>query len=232
MSYPDLIEDAGHYFITETQKNVGRVHEIPLELLDGLFGQFEGKTVAKAGIALDLPGDKPVPETAAMPVLPEFHVRDNTRPDYQGKDTRAGFTIDFWLQLESLAPGQIILDSRGDAGSGILLATTGAGTIRITLNDGRQESSWDCDRDSLHAGKLQHVGIVVDGGPKIITFVIDGVLCDGGDQRQFGWGRFSPTLRAPKGADTLQIASCLRALRLYARALRTSEIVGNYRAGV
>jgi hypothetical protein len=42
--------------------------------------------------------------------------------------------------------------------------------------------------------------ITVDGGPKIITFVVDGTLCDGGEQRQFGWGRFSPDLRTPKGA--------------------------------
>ena len=54
---------------------------------------------------------------------------------------------------------------------------------------------------------------------------------DGGDQRQFGWGRFSPTLRTPHGAPTLKIARSVRALRLYNRPLRTSEAVGNFRAG-
>jgi hypothetical protein len=73
--------------------------------------------------------------------------------------------------------------------------------------------------------------ITVDGGPKIITFVVDGVLCDGGDQRQFGWGRFSPTLRTPHGSPTLRIARSVQALRLYNRPLRTSEAVGNFRAG-
>ena len=28
MSYPDLVEDGGKFYVTETQKNVGRVHEI------------------------------------------------------------------------------------------------------------------------------------------------------------------------------------------------------------
>jgi hypothetical protein len=79
--------------------------------------------------------------------------------------------------------------------------------------------------------------ITVDGGPKIITFVVNGTLCDGGDQRQFGWGRFSPTLRAPNpgleagGVPMLTIAPAVRSLRLYSRALRTSEAVGNFRAG-
>ena len=28
MSYPDLVEDGGKYFLTETQKDIARVHEI------------------------------------------------------------------------------------------------------------------------------------------------------------------------------------------------------------
>lgn len=231
ISYPDLVEDGGNYYVTETQKNLGRVHELPKPLLDGLFNQFENKTVAKAGLALDLPANKPMPREVPIPALPEFHVRDGKRPDLAGKDLRAGFSLDFWLQLESLAAGQAILDSRDSCGKGILVSTTDASTIRITLNDGRQESSWDSDRDVLITGKLHHVVITVDGGPKIITFVVDGVLCDGGDQRQFGWGRYSPTLRAANVSATLKIAETIRSLRVYNRALRTSEAVGNFRAG-
>jgi hypothetical protein len=231
MSYPDLVEDHGRYYVTETQKNVGRVHEIPRALVDGLFNQFENKAVAKAGLVLELPGDKSMPREAQMPALPEFHARDSTRPDHGGKDLRAGFSLDGWLRLESLAAGQALVDSRDGRGRGILLSTTDQKTIRLTLNDGRQESSWDCDRGLFTAGKLHHVVVTVDGGPKIITFVVDGVLCDGGDQRQFGWGRFSPTLRTPAGASTLKIYPAVRALRFYNRALRTSEAVGNFRAG-
>jgi hypothetical protein len=71
-----------------------------------------------------------------------------------------------------------------------------------------------------------------NAGPQIITFVVDGVLCDGGDQRQFGWGRFSPTLRTPNSAATAKVASAVHSLRIYNRVLRTSEAVGNYRAGL
>ena len=232
MSYPDLIEADGKFYVTETQKNVGRVHEIPKELLDGLFNQSENKAVAKPGLVLTLPGERPMPQDVAMPPLPEFHMRDGARPDHAGKDLRAGFSLDFWLQLDSLLPGQAILDSRDGRGRGLLVSTTEAGTIRIALYDGRQESSWECDRGILRLGKLQHVVITVDAGPKIITFVVDGVLCDGGEERQFGWGRFSPTLRTPNGSAKLKIAPAVRSLRLYNRALRTSEAVGNFRAGI
>ncbi|MEJ1973929.1 MAG: LamG-like jellyroll fold domain-containing protein [Lacunisphaera sp.] len=232
MSYPNLVEQDGHFYVTETQKNLGRVHEIPAAIIGGLFQQPDNHTVASADLALDLPAGQPLPATAAMPVLLPFQLRDNTRADYGSKDMRAGFSLDFWFKLDSLAPHQALLDSRDANGKGILVATTEAGTIRVTLNDGRAESSWTCDPGVLHAGKKQHMVITVDGGPKIITFVVDGVLNDGGDARQFGWGRFSPTLRAPNGAPQVKLAPSLLSLRVYLRALRTSEAVGNYQHGL
>ena len=253
MSYPDLIEDAGRSYITETQKNIARVHEIPPAILAGLFDQWDTRSVARAGLILERPTAQPMPRQVPMPKLPEFHARDATRPDRGGKDLRAGFSLELWLRLDSLTPGQVLLDSRDDAGKGIALSTTDAGTVQITLNDGRSSSSWDSDRGVIQAGKRHHVVIIVDGGPKIISFVVDGVLCDGGEQRPFGWGRFSPSLRAPNpdqaptrrastpeggpaGGPTLRIApkmnGTIRSLRVYNRYLRTSEAVGNYRAGL
>lgn len=100
----------------------------------------------------------------------------------------------------------------------------------------QSENSWGCDPDMLEAGKLHHVAVIVDGGPKIIMFVVDGKLCDGGEYRQFGWGRFSPNLRHANGAKILQIGPSLKgaikSLRIYNRYLRISEAIGNYRAGV
>jgi hypothetical protein len=231
MSYPDLVEDGGQFFITETQKTVGRLHEIPKALTDGLFNQFSGRTVAAHGLLLKAGAKQLAAGKVAMPRLPEFNKRDNKSETMCGQDLRAGLSVELWLQLDALTGGQIVLDSRDGAGKGLLVTTTAAGTLKLALNDGRQETAWDCDRGVLKAGQLQHVVITVDGGPKIITFVVDGVLCDGGDERQFGWGRFSPTLRTPTGAATLKVAPAVRAVRLYGRALRTSEAVGNFRAG-
>lgn len=241
MSYPDLVEDGGRFYITETQKNVGRVHEIPTALVDGLFNQFDARTVTREGLALQLPADRPeapadagqmLPKEVAMPKLPEFHVRDAKRPDHGGADLRAGFSLDLWIKVDSTEPGLPLLDSRDARGRGLVLATANAGRLRITLNDGRSESSWECDTGALRPGTLRHVVATVDGGPKIITFVVDGVLNDGGVDRQFGWGRFSPHLRAPNGDGALRIDASVRSLRIYQRALRTSEAVGNFRAGI
>jgi len=71
---------------------------------------------------------------------------------------------------------------------------------------------------------------IVDGGPCIISFVVDGALCDGGEHRQFGWERFTPNLYDVTGGPELRIAPEVRSLRIYDRALRVSEAVGNWRA--
>jgi len=231
MSYPDIVEDGGKFYVTETQKNVGRVHEIPKPILDGLFSQWDNRRVATTGLTLTLPAGKPMPKTAPMPALPPLNFRDMKRADHGCKDARAGFSLDFWLKIESHKTNTTLLDSRDPSGKGIFVSTTTTGGVRIILNDGRSESSWNSDRGLLKPGTLHHVVITVDGGPKIITYVVDGILCDGGDERQFGWGRFSRNLRTPNGTATLKIAPAVNSLRIYNRALRTSEAVGNFRDG-
>lgn len=230
-SYPDLVEEDGRFYATETQKNVGRIHEIPPALVEGLFGQFENRVAPADSILLDLSDPDASVAEVPMPKLPEFHARDATRPDYGSKDLRAGFSIEFRV---SPGAGELarttLLDSRTEAGAGILVEALPSGSIRIAMNDGRQEAAWESDRGAVRPGETAHVVVVADGGPKIVSFVVDGVLLDGGDERQFGWGRFSPTLRAPNGGATIRVAPEVAGLRVFGRALRTSEAVGAFRA--
>ena len=233
MSYPDLIEDDGRYFLTETQKDVARVHEIDTSLIEGLWNQFERAEVAEAGLILDLPSDgTTLPAEVDAPVLPPFLAADRGRSDGRTKDLCAGFSIDLSIRFDSMSSGQTVLDNRTDSGRGFALRTTDQGTLEIVLNDGRTQSTWDCDPAMLAAGRDHHVSVIVDAGPKVITFVVDGVLCDGGEYRQFGWGRFSPHLRCAAGVDRLRIGPTLQGqvtkLRVYDRYLRTSEAIGNW----
>jgi hypothetical protein len=231
-SYPDLIEQNGKYWITETQKTEARVHEIDPTLLKGLWNQFDLKTMTTDGLVLDLPGSgHQMPRSSDMPDLPDFLTRGSKAENFSTKDLKAGFTLDMWLEFDDFKPGQIILDSRKENGQGLCLRMTDRQTLEMVMNDGRTGGHWDCDPGVLKPNTLHHVGIVVDGGPKIITFIIDGILNDGGEHRQFGWGRFSPNLRHTDGSDTLVIGSQIKSLLIYDRSLRTSEIVSNFQAG-
>ena len=236
MSYPDLVEEDGEYYLTETQKGVARVHRIEPALLEGLWGQFENRSVAQRGLLLELSrrGER-IPRRVVMPELRPFLVRSEERADHGAEDLRSGFALDLWFRLESLSPGQTLVTNRTEDGRGFALQTTDRETIEIVLNDGRTENRWDCDPGLIKSGRLHHMVVNVDGGPKIITFVVDGILNDGGDDRQFGWGRFSPNLHHTTGEDSLSLAPGLQgtieSLRLYGRYLTASEAIGNYRAG-
>ena len=222
MSYPDLIQEDGGYWVTETQKTIARVHKIDPVLLEGLWNQGQTKTVAQKGLVLSKDGDEhPVPKTV-MPQLPSLA-------------TGGGFSIEFWLQLDHISAGQVILDSRNENGKGIVIVTSENGTIRIDLNDGKHTGGWDCDAGLIQSDRWHHVVMIVDGGPKIVSFVVDGALCDGGMHRDFGWGRFSRDMDNVNGSHELKIAPLLKGrlklVRLYERYLRTSEAIGNFQAG-
>ncbi|MHB8901198.1 MAG: LamG-like jellyroll fold domain-containing protein, partial [Thermoguttaceae bacterium] len=236
MSYPDLVEEEGEYYLTETQKDKARVHKVDRALLEGLWSQATSNQVTRVGLLAEWPAeDGAAGSTIKLPALPTFVDRDNGRADYGTKDLRRGFTIEAWVRLKSLEAGQVLLDNRNPAGQGFALQTTPRGTLELVLNDGRTENHWDCDPGLLEADKLHHVVATVDGGPKIIAFVVDGALCDGGDFRQFGWGRFNPNYRGPQGDNELRIGPAVEGqvlgIRLYGRALRTSEAIGNFHHG-
>ena len=233
MSYPDFVEVSGKYYISETEKAIARIHEIEPELLAGLWNQFDSTGRATSGTILELPSPgEGMPADTAMPRLPAMRVRDGHR----SRPSRAGFTVEVWFRLRRVRADQTLLSTRRDDGRGWALAVTDRGTIELSLDDARSENRWDCDPGMIQPGVLHHLCAIVDGGPHILSFVVDGQLADGGQHRQFGWGRLSPDFYDANGTPRLRIApnlsGSIKKLAIYDRALRTSEAVGNFRAGI
>jgi hypothetical protein len=67
------------------------------------------------------------------------------------------------------------------------------------------------------------------------VFVVDGVLNDGGALRDYGWGRL-PKNHSDVNSGPARLAPAIFGqigrFRVYDRYLRTSEAVGNWRAGI
>ena len=227
ITYPDFVEDNGHFFITETDKSQSRVHPIDRSLLDGLWNQGQNRTTCQRGLAFSTSGKALKSKTPiTMPTLPSL---DN-----------GGFTVEFWASLHELTAGQTIIDTRTPEGKGIAIVMSDRATWKLILSDGLRQSTWDSDpgihEGTLRVGVQQHVAFVVDGGPKLITVMVDGVLNDGGAVRDFGWGRFDPELKDVNGVPSTEIApnifGNIGLLRIYNRYLRTSELFGNWQAGI
>jgi hypothetical protein len=235
LSYPDLVEVGGKYFFSATNKREARLLEVDPKLIEGLWQQGENKRVAREGIVFERVGAVQPKQIAPMPRLPN--------PEVGG-----GFAVDFWLKVEDTRPGQVLLDSRDSKQRGLALMTAPQGSLQIVLNDGDRSITWTSDTNSISVGRRHHVSVSFDGGPRLITFVTDGRLNDGGEdpERPFGTGRFWPNTNAPPtktapprrtiltGSKVRLAPSArgeLQGLKIYDRYLRTSEAIANYRAG-
>ncbi len=212
ISYPDLIEQDGRYWITETQKSVARVHPIDPALIEGLWTQGKLRQPVRDGLVLDAgPGDHCLPGQVDL-------------------SKQTGVTLDLWLRPGELAEGQWLVDTRDDHGCGILLEVTRRRTVAIELNDGAGRVRWEADPGLLVSGKRHHVVAIVDARPRLVLFVVDGQLCDGGSARQYGWLRYERPLGDVTGSGRVKVNHAVARLRWYARYLRISEAVANYHA--
>jgi hypothetical protein len=243
ISYPGFIEDDGRYFLFETQKTRARMHEAPAGFLDALWAQAQGqpRPPASRPVLSWRSGDA----APAMPRLPA--------PGRNG----AGFALDLWFEVAAAAGAEPrrLIDSREASGAGFAVTLDGKGSLRLDLGDGKNRRGWDMPLKSPAApGKPHHATFIADGGPGVVWCVFDGAFCDGGDARQFGWGRLDvadpgvgtrngairrdPPLGDVSGAPQLTIAGAdgaapvkLLRVTIYDRPLSTSEAVASFLRG-
>ncbi len=235
MSYPDLIETDSDFYITETQKDVARIHHLDKNLLQGLWNQDKANTVQTDQLICQLPqGNKKMPKKADIQGLPEFCWRNPKRTDFGKRDYRHGFSIDFWVGFDEIAANDILFDNRLNKQQGFYVGIDSDKNMQIVLNNGPISSQWFTCGQVFEKDKLNHVVIIVDGGPKLILYVVNGQLLTGDENRQFGWGRLHPDLENVTGVD-LAIAPSfhgrIESLRIYSCALTVSQAISNYHAG-
>lgn len=224
MSYPDLIEQDGSYWITETNKVHARCHKIPNEFMDMLWSQFEEGEVTQEGLVGEWSGD----------VIPE----DGELKMSSNLLSSKGFTIDFRFSIVNLTAGQTILSSKDDCGNSLEIKTADFGAIEIVMSDGENSDSWCSDPGLIRASGAEYdVAVTVDNGPKIIQFVIDNNVNNGRDVRQYGWGRYKlditkfnfNTLKTHRmSGDAVGIISNISNIRVYNRPLMNGEILSNH----
>ncbi|QEM10425.1 LamG-like jellyroll fold domain-containing protein [Mucilaginibacter rubeus] len=225
MSYPDIVEQQNRYFITETQKSIARVHEINPAILNGVWSQQLLKTQVTNGLVWHQ-GEEAT--GTGIPANSKFPAQQKLFPVLND----GGFTIEFKVKLTSQGTQNTIFSNVDATGKGVSIVTNANNTISISLNDGRNTISWDTDQGLLANNATHDVAFVVDGQASLIIPVVDGKVCDGGAQREFGWTRFFNFVDVNSMAPIwLSKGSVqLSDVRVFSRALRISELVSNYQA--
>lgn len=228
--YPDFIQQPdGSVYITETQKTIARVHKVPTDLLQGLWTQYTVATVTTAGLALTVTAK----EAGTRVAVPSALFPDWTHYSRVGYGFTIDMWLDA-APVTSVAAGgapQRILDFRpagcsGGAQSvcpGVVVTSTpppaadaaGAPSVTMTMTDAAGASfafTLDATCASrlssapVHASGKHYVAIIADGGPLIVSAMVDGVLCDGGTTQQRGWSWFPDTLGDVNGGSQVLVA--------------------------
>ena len=222
MSYPDLIEQDGRYWVTETNKEEAKCNEVPAAFFEKLWSQLTTHDLATTGL------------------VGQWNAQELTQPSIgvPAADYTKGLTIDCILNLGDLTAGQEIAIFRGEGGRRIELQTADYGSVAITITDSTHNDTWNSDPGLIPAYGEHEITVILDNGPKIIQFVVDGTVCNGRDFRQFGWTRFQSGLAdlnlssfsMGKLADgQIRPAGKVSLLRIYNRPLMNTEAIGNYR---
>lgn len=219
LSYPDFVQLDGCNLLTETQKSVARVHEVSKDLINGLIGQ--STATGRSTIGLIGEWDSRLKPTQKLKDIPDI--------------VNIGLTLEFWVKFDRFDRENILLDSMQGKARGVKVTTKPNRSVSVTISNGNQIIEAESDQDSLVAGRWTHIVCIFDPGPRILMFVINGRLSDGGAERVSGWKRYPSTL-APIADDTeVSIARNLNGkisnVWVYSRALRVSEAIAAFRTG-
>ncbi len=227
MSYPDLIEQDGKYWITETNKENGRCHPVPAAFLDKLWSQIDINKECSEGLIYTNGGK------AIAPGM-ELQV-----PSFQQDKYVPGFTIDLVFSLTELAAGQEIFNFKDVSGKEIRMTTEDFGAVGLTINNGSNVQKFISDPGLIKAFGDNSVTAILDNESTIVQFVINGIVNDGADFRSYGWSRFEGEI-SQFGAGKLIIGklepgairpeSAVKLIRIYNHPLLNTEIIGNHRA--
>ncbi|HOP10534.1 MAG TPA: sialidase family protein [Oscillospiraceae bacterium] len=219
ISYPDMIEDIpvesgeSEYYISETQKYFARLHKIDKSLIEGLWAQFED----------DVPADTGIPVEKSLPPIKPLGERAHFSDSFGTQNNEVAFALRFDFTVPE--KDEILFSNMDDTGKGLKAVYNSATTrIEFTMGDGHCISRFDSEKNILKPGMSHNVAIIVDGGPHVIEFVIDGLLCMP-DDRMFGFGRFNQYTQDINGKETLETGTCINNLKFYDGLLRISDAI-------
>jgi hypothetical protein len=232
MGYPDLLEGAGGaIFMTQTNKTHARLHELSGAMLALLFAQDSVAVEAAGALALRFDA-RSQGAAFATPRLPNPAV-------YAGAG--AGATLGLWLDAHA-ASAPDANATLIDVGALRLLVLAGR-AVQLELRDAAPgaavalQTDAECTARLLRAGQPHYLAAVLDAGAHVLTLSVDGAICDGGVEAEFGWQWLPQAMGdlAAGAAPSFTLGAGYRGRILgghwYQRFLYASEVVGNWRAG-
>jgi len=223
--YPDFVEDSSGIWVVESQKTQPRFHLLYAPLISIIQSQWYITTVTTRGLVVNVSGSI---GKVSGPSLPDLSTGD-------------GFSLSLWITglKDNVKSGLIILDAMDSSKKGLQIRVGNNNSVILNISDGQNFQSISTDEicgANLWDGQNHHLGFIVDGGPKVMSVIVDETLCDGGSYSPLGWTFFSSKMTTVN-ASMYSLApnfspNRLLWFRVYNVYLFTSEMIGNWRAGI
>lgn len=230
--YADFVEyDDGTLGLVESNKLAVRYHEIEARLAWHLARQWELVGTSTDGLAWRWRADGRA--AGAAPVLGDLRAGGGITILLRvagAAGAVAGRTLAAAWSTVTAALGEEPTDRRITKGWEVSVRADGEVALRVADGWGLEcahattiasaAGAWD--------GREHLVAFVLDGGPKVVSVVVDERLDDGGATAPQGWARFDAGLGEVGGADLAvdpDRTGVVRELAIYDRALLTSELV-------
>jgi hypothetical protein len=235
--YPDWVEyDDGTLAFVESNKLAIRYHEVDRRLLHYLGHQPELSMMPTDGLVLDHVATLDSPDEMEAPVLADLRAGGGFTLIVQiaggARDGGSREVLVSALTTVTAALGEEPTDRR--ITKGYEIAVTDAGEVELFVTDGFEQTFrhvTTIGADGVNDGVMHVVAFVVDGGPKVVSVVVDEHLDDGGEQAPQGWA-FVPSGLGEIGGSRVQLRRAGRLMRfsLYDRALLICEAIGAARS--
>eukprot|EP01052_Picozoa_sp_SAG31_P045738 SAG31_NODE_8478_length_1444_cov_1.141264_1_plen_356_part_00 len=253
LAYPDIVEDvSGKVFVFEAHEGAMNCNDHAFEKLGGCGAavhQISPTVLEMLKQQMRQPGDrgyrKPTVTTNGLEL--EVTVPGSTHSAVHVPSFRSatmGLTIEAWIVVNfsratNSTVEEVIFDCRDNVtGAGLALLHRSSGRAVLVLDsreDGKPPRRVEFASDAMTTRGAKrnrhHVAAIVDGGPPLVRFVVDGIAHDGGEDRQFGWAFFRPaTLAGCSSTRRCRVGPIVERLRMYDRQLLTSDLIANFEA--
>lgn len=237
--YPDWVEyDDGTLAFVESNKLAVRYHDVDRRLLHYLRHQPELSSMPSDGLVLDhvaSPDTPGSPDEMAAPVLADLRAGGGFTMIVQIAGGARGGSREVLvsaLTTVTAALGEEPTDRH--ITKGYEIAVTAAGEVELFVTDGFDQTFrhvTTIGATGVNDGAAHVVAFVVDGGPKVVSVVVDDHLDDGSEQAPQGWA-FVPSGLGEIGGSRVRFRPAGRLMRfaLFDRALLTSEAIGTARS--
>ena len=212
ISYPDLVEEGGEYYVTETQKNIARSHHIDKILLEQMWASLEGKWP-------DVKPDFVCEKSCAAPWIAPLVQRD-------GDVSERTSGVTFTLQFAQGTTMRTLMTAYNENCHGFRFFLSGHNRVSLII-----ENPWTSQ--TLISPRMpawsEGISIVLDSMACIVSFYAHGQFLDGKEERQFGFQRLNPYLRHFNWAREWTLESAVRRLSVFNRALTGVEAIASLR---